>query len=132
MGSIGQIQCYVVYPIKQQHGSKFFARRSPLPPPPHPPPLTSTLRIKRSKFNFSEHGLVAYQTNGKHRCSNMVATILPAELPLTIGVGSMSNSTFSEHGHFAYRIKGIACRPPPPVPRGQKVKIQLFQICITN
>ena len=57
---------------------------------------------------FSEHGPVAYQIKGNHKCSNMVANILPADPP-----------------------------PPPtqpPLPRvpnprgwGQKVEIQLFQ-----
>ena len=42
-----------------------------------------------------------------HKCSNMVANILPADpspptrTPLTLG----SNSTFSEHGPVAYQIK---------------------------
>ena len=64
--------------------------------------------------------------------------------PLTQGLGSKGqNSTFSEHGHFAYQIKGnhemqqhsskyFARRPLPssrhdPRRWGQKVKVQLFQ-----
>ena len=30
---------------------------------------------------FPEHGRVAYQINGNHECSNMVANILPADPP---------------------------------------------------
>ena len=47
------------------------------------------------------------------------------------------NSTFSEHGHVAYQIKGnhgysnmvanIMPADPPPDPGSQKVKIQVFQ-----
>ena len=48
--------------------------------------------------------------------------------PTTLGIGSKGqNSTFSEHGHVAYNIKGnlemqqhsskyFACRPPTPDP----------------
>ena len=70
--------------------------------------------------------------------------------------GLGQNSTFSEHGHVAYQIKGnhemqqpgnkyFACRPPMPLPQGdgvnrskvtfsehgQEVKMQLFS-GITN
>ena len=48
---------------------------------------------------FSDH-----QINGYHRCSNMVATILPAD-PSALGV-KRSKFSFSEHGHVAYQIKG--------------------------
>ena len=37
----------------QQHGSKYFARR--------PPPTTLGDGVNMSKFNFLEHGHVAYQ-----------------------------------------------------------------------
>ena len=36
--------------------------------------------VKRSKFNFSEHGHVAYQIKGNQVCSNMVANILIVDL----------------------------------------------------
>ena len=67
---------------------------------------------------FSEHGCVAYQIKGNHRCSNMLANILPTFCPqtpnhLTLGVESKGqNSTFSEHGHVAYQIKGMEPRAP--------------------
>ena len=35
---------------------------------------------------FSEHGRIAYQNKGNHKCSNVVANILPAD----------------PHGHVAY------------------------------
>ena len=63
--------------------------------------------IKMSKFNFLEHGHVAYQIKGNHGCSNMVENILAGN-PL----------------------------PPPPTPSnpgGQKVKIIFLQnIIISN
>ena len=66
-------------------------------PSPHPGGQNST---------FSEHGHVAYQIKGNHKCSNMLANILPAD-PLDPGVWSKGHNTnFSEHGHFAYQVKG--------------------------
>ena len=79
-------------------------------------------------------------------CENIRVAPPPPPLwapPLTQGLGSKGqNSTFSEHGHFAYQIKGnhemqqhsskyFACRPSPssrhdPRRWGQKVKVQLF------
>ena len=83
----------------QQHGSKLNARS---PPYNH--------WVKRSKFNplrtwgqnstFSEHGRVAYQIIGNHKCCNFVENILPADL------------------HPSH---------PDPGGWGQKIKIQLFQ-----
>ena len=35
--------------------------------------------VKSSKFNFSEHGHVAYKIKGYHECSSMVAKILLAD-----------------------------------------------------
>ena len=55
----------------QQHGSKY------LPADP-PTPLTRSIG---QKSTFSEHGHVAYQINGNHGCSNMVAHILLADTP---------------------------------------------------
>ena len=56
----------------QQHGSKYFTRRPP-----------------------------AYQINGNHKYSNMVANVLPADPP---DWGWGQNLTFSEFGHVAYQI----------------------------
>ena len=38
------------------------------------------------------------------KCSNMVATILPGPMPPTRPIGQ--KTTFSEHCHVAYKIKG--------------------------
>ena len=59
----------------QQRGSKYFARRPP--PPPTPPTLWMGSVGKKSVF-FSVHGHVTYQIKENHKCSNMVANILPA------------------------------------------------------
>ena len=76
-----------------------------------------------SKFRFSEHGHVAYQIKENHKCSNMVANILTADLPNprpwgwgqkvtrnddyeTLCLQPFQNSTLSEHSHVAYQIKG--------------------------
>ena len=64
----------------------------PLDPP-------STLAVKRSNFNFLEHGFVAYQIKGNHGCNNSVAKILLADTP-------PPDNDFPEHGHVAYQIKG--------------------------
>ena len=94
---------------------------------------------------FSEQCHVAYQIKGKHKCSNLVASILPqTPYPPPPPKGSTGQiSTFLEHSHVAYQINGnyemqqhvskyFARRAPPPLPhypRGwvQKVEIQLFQ-----
>ena len=57
----------------QQHGSKYFARR--------PPPPTLGVGLKGHISTILEHGHVAYQVKGNHKCSKMVANILPAEPP---------------------------------------------------
>ena len=55
-----------------QQGSKYFAI-DPLPGPWD--------WIKRSIFNFSEHGYVAYQIKENDECSNMQAHILSLHAP---------------------------------------------------
>ena len=87
----------VAYQIK----CKYFARR-----PPSPPPTLG--RVEMVKNQLFQNRVIAYQIKGNHKCSNMVANILPVHplpSPLTLGV-KMSNSTFLEHGHVAYQIKG--------------------------
>ena len=64
---------------KQQHANILAA--DPLSPP---------LRPCGQKSTCSEHGRVAYQIKGNHKCSSVVANILPAD----------------PHGHVAYQIKG--------------------------
>ena len=88
---------------------------------------------------FLEYGHVAYQIKWKHKCSNMVANILPQTPPTphdTAGQ-NIKIQLFSEHGHVAYQIKGkdkcsymvanILPADPPSHhdPWVQKVKIQL-------
>ena len=99
MGSIGQNSTcsehgHVAYQINgnhemQQHGSKCFARRTPLPPPPPPSSTTLGDGFKRSKFNFSEHGHVAYQIYWNHEMkqhgSKYLAGRCPPPPPLTLG-----------------------------------------------
>ena len=57
----------------QQHGSKYFACRSPSP--------TLGMGSVRQNSTFSEHGHVTYQIKENQKCSNMVATNLPADPP---------------------------------------------------
>ena len=118
----------------QQHGSKYFACRSPSP--------TLGMGSVRQNSTFSEHGHVTYQIKENQKCSNTVATIFPAHpLPPDPGNGAnMSKFTFSEHGHVAYQIKGnhsmqqhgskyFARRPLPTLSTRPLTlfKIQLFQ-----
>ena len=60
---------------------------------------------------FQDMVLLHIKLKGITKCSNMVANILasdPPPPPPDPGVGSKGqNSTFSEHGHVAYQIKGI-------------------------
>ena len=60
----------------------------------------------RPKLNFSEYGHVAYQIKGNVTYSNMVANILPADIPLTPRVGSKGQNIFCGNSHVAYQIKG--------------------------
>ena len=53
---------------------------------------------------FSEHGHVAYQNKENHKCSNMVATILPTDSlhpPPDLWLGSIGHTS-----NVAYQIKG--------------------------
>ena len=90
---------------------------------------------------FSEHGQFAYQIKENHKCSNMVANVLPADClhPPDPGVEvKVQISTFSEHGHVAYQIKGkhecsnianILSHPPSPDPRDgvNRSKVNFFR-----
>ena len=74
-------------------------------------PLPQTLGMDPigQNLNFSEHGLVAYPNERNHKCTHMVANILP-QIPYTPNPGdevnrSKFNFKFSEHGHVAYQIK---------------------------
>ena len=104
--------------------------------PPHP----GGQKVKNS--TFSEHGHIAYNIKGNHKCSNMVANILPAAPhPSPDPRVKRSNLTFAEHDHVAYQIKGnpecssmVANNLPAAPLYPQKVKIQLFRTwsCCTS
>ena len=83
----------------QQHGSKYFAHRSPTP-------LTLVLGLKGQNSTFSEHSHVAFQIKWIRKCSNIVANILLTDTPTpTLGMGSIGQkSTFSVHDNVAYLI----------------------------
>ena len=114
----------------QQHGSKYFACRRPTNPP------TLGLGSIGQNSTFSQHGHVAYQIKWNHECRNMVANILPADLPPTIlgikrskfnffrSISNLRDSRMQQHDS-----KYFAPSPTPPDPGGwgQKVSIQLFQ-----
>ena len=55
----------------EEHGSKYYARR----------PFPRTWGSKGQKSTFSEHGHVAYEIKGNHKCNNIVVNILPADPP---------------------------------------------------
>ena len=86
------------------------------------------MRSVGQNSTFPEHVNVAYQINEIQECSNMVANILPADLPQTLGIRSVGqNSTFSEHVNVAYQINEnqecshmvaniLTADPPPPPP----------------
>ena len=118
----------------QQHGSKYFACRTP-------PPLALS---KGQNSTFSEHGHVGYQIQGNDACSNMVANILLADPHLRRPPGwdqkvkiqlfqnmvmlhiKLKECYMQQHGNKNI----LAAEPPPPSPShpgGQKVKIRLFQ-----
>ena len=61
---------------RQQHGSKYFARRHPSPNDPR------GMGSKGQNLTFSEHGHVVYQIKGNHEFSNMEAYILHVDPPL--------------------------------------------------
>ena len=68
----------------QQHCSKYFASRPPLPPD----------RWDQNS-TFSEHGHVTYQLKGNHKRNNMVANILPADSSRLWGQNSTLFRTWS-------------------------------------
>ena len=90
-------------------------RRPPSPPQPWGWVQKSTL---------SEHNHVANQIKWNHECSNMVANILPPDLPPPTLEGGVKNSKFNMFSNVAYQIKGNdACNieanifyPQTPVP----------------
>ena len=98
----------------QQHGSNYFACRRPLDQGSQKVKilLFQNMVMMHIKINgitnadstLLGHGNAVYQINGNHKCSNMVANILPADPhppPPTLGWAR-------EHGHVAYKLNGIS------------------------
>ena len=88
----------------QQNGSKYLpAEPYPTPSPPPEPGVVVNVKI----LFFRIWSCVAYQIKEFHKCSNMVANILPTDPPPPpLGMGSVGQtSTSSEHGHVACQIK---------------------------
>ena len=116
--------------------------------PNHPTPTLRMGSIGQSQF-LQKMIVLHKKLMGIMKCSDIVAIILTAD-PLPHdprGWGQKVKSTFSEHGHVAYKIKGnhemqqhgskyFAHRPPcPPTTLGDGVKIQLYgtwSCCISN
>ena len=69
---------HVTYQIKKENHKCSNSVVNILLSDPSPP----TLGVKRSKLNLSDQCHVAYQIKGNLECSNMVAYILSADLPL--------------------------------------------------
>ena len=95
----------------QQHGSKYFAHR---PPPPTPP-----AKVKNS--TITEQCLAAYQIKGNHKCSNMVANILPTDPPPP-PPAKVKNSTITEQCQMkgnhkcSNMVANILPADPPLIP----------------
>ena len=69
--------------------------------------LTQGVGSKGQTIYFSESSNVAYQIKADDAGSNMVAIILPTDIPSAQGVGSKGQAIyFSESSHVAYQIKG--------------------------
>ena len=60
---------------------------------------------KGQNSTFSEHDHVVYQIKGNHKCSNMEAIILPADIPEP-GDGVKRSKLVLEHGHVVIKLKG--------------------------
>ena len=79
----------------QQHGNNILPA-DPLPPDPG-------VGSKGKNLTFSEHGHAAFEIKVNHKCSNMVANILPADPSQTLGVGS--KGLFFRTWSCAYQVK---------------------------
>ena len=66
----------------------------------HAYPLPHDSRGWRQNSTFSEHGHVANQIKGNHKCINLVANIQPEDALPNLNLGSKGQiSFFSEQGH---------------------------------
>ena len=121
----------------KQHGNKCFARR-PLPDP-HPHPLDPGFGVKKAIFNLLEYGHVACRIKEFHKCSRMVANILPADPPWPWGWGHyVKIQLFLNRVMLHIKLKGftkcismvaniLPADPSWPCCWGQQDTIQLFQ-----
>ena len=118
MGSKGQNSRFpehghIAYQIKGNHECSIMVAnifRADLNPRTHPhPPLTLGVGSKSQNSTFSEHRHVVFQIKMNHKCTSIVANILPQTLipnPQPWGGPQGQNASFSEHGHVAIQIKG--------------------------
>ena len=99
----------------------------------HNTPLTLGLGSKGQYSTFSEHGHVAYQIKGNHKCANIVHSKYFARrhTPPSPWVGGQK-STFSEHCHVAYQTKGNHEMQQHGHTMVEIVQISLFFIELTN
>ena len=89
----------------QQHNSNYYCARTQ--PPPPPPPLCGVGSIGQYS-TVSKHGNIVFQIEWNHKCSSMIANIMPTDsYPLLHpgGVSKGQNPTFLKHSHIAYQIK---------------------------
>ena len=82
----------------QQHGSKCFARRRPLPRP-------RGVGSKGQILFFSEHGHVAYQINEIANAATCNPIFCPYTHPRPLGWGQMSKLFFYSESKVAYQIR---------------------------
>ena len=74
--------------------------------PADPYPLTLGMGQKVKIQIIQNMVMLHIKLKGIMKCCNMVANILRADPPPTLGIGSVGqNSTFSEHDHVAYQNK---------------------------
>ena len=88
---------------------------------PHPPDPAGG--VKRSKFNFLEHGCVAYQIKwNHHECSNMVTNILfadPYHLSRPLGWGQWVE--IQPFQNMIIKCSNMVANILPPDPIGQNL-----------
>ena len=107
MGSKGQNSTFsehelVAFQIKENHECNNMVANV-LPAVPRPDPGVG---VKRLKFNFQKMVMLHIELK-KSQIQQHVCKYFARRSPSTLGMGSVGQtSTFSEHGHVAYQIKG--------------------------
>ena len=134
----------------QQHGTKYFAGRPSYFPSAPPPPIRPLRWGQKIKVPYIQN-MVMLQFKFKRFTSSATQHKVVCLQTPTPGMGSIGqNSTFSENGHVAYKIKKnhegsnmvpnmLPVAPPPPPPptlgMGQTVNVQIFRLwscCLRN